>query len=60
MLVIKSGYGCHDHFYESLFHLICEITIVDTITHSFEILAMLLENENCEDILIDVGMYIYI
>jgi NAD+ synthase (glutamine-hydrolysing) len=39
------GYSCEDHFYES-----------DTRTHSWEVLAQLLLNEVCTDILIDVGM----
>lgn len=39
------GYSCEDHFYES-----------DTVTHSWEVLADLLQHEICQDILIDVGM----
>ena len=39
------GYGCNDHFLES-----------DTFLHSWEVLACLLENPICRDILIDVGM----
>lgn len=39
------GYGCNDHFFE-----------IDTINHCFEILALLLECEECQDILADVGM----
>jgi len=41
----NSGYSCEDHFYES-----------DTLLHSWEILANLLKNSVCEDMLIDVGM----
>ena len=39
------GYGCNDHFIES-----------DTFLHCWEVLACLLENQICRDILIDVGM----
>ena len=39
------GYGCNDHFLEC-----------DTFLHSWEVLACLLENPVCQDILIDVGM----
>ncbi len=39
------GYGCNDHFLES-----------DTFLHSWEVLACLLENPICRDIIIDVGM----
>ncbi|KAL0276498.1 UNVERIFIED_CONTAM: hypothetical protein PYX00_004057 [Menopon gallinae] len=39
------GYSCEDHFYEC-----------DTFLHSWEILAELLKNAICKDILIDVGM----
>ena len=40
-----TGYGCNDHFLEC-----------DTFLHSWEVLASLLENPICQDILIDVGM----
>lgn len=40
-----SGYNCEDHFYES-----------DTITHSWEVLAELLKDAECQEILVDVGM----
>ncbi|KAJ3189551.1 glutamine-dependent NAD(+) synthetase [Irineochytrium annulatum] len=40
------GYGCNDHFLEG-----------DTITHSWEVLADLLESPICQDILVDVGMW---
>ncbi|KAK6631808.1 hypothetical protein RUM43_013872 [Polyplax serrata] len=40
-----SGYSCQDHFYEG-----------DTFLHSWQVLAELLKNPNCRDILIDVGM----
>ncbi|XP_066582206.1 glutamine-dependent NAD(+) synthetase [Prorops nasuta] len=40
-----TGYSCEDHFYES-----------DTLLHSWEVLAQLLKNPACEEILIDVGM----
>ena len=39
------GYGCNDHFLES-----------DTYLHSWEVLASLLENPVCQDIIVDVGM----
>ncbi|OCT83757.1 glutamine-dependent NAD(+) synthetase [Xenopus laevis] len=39
------GYGCSDHFYES-----------DTILHSFQVLAKLLESPETTDIVCDVGM----
>eukprot|EP00112_Aurelia_sp_Birch-Aquarium-sp1_P015458 Seg3424.3 transcript_id=Seg3424.3/GoldUCD/mRNA.D3Y31 product="Glutamine-dependent NAD" protein_id=Seg3424.3/GoldUCD/D3Y31 len=39
------GYGCNDHFLES-----------DTYLHSWEVLASLLDNTVCHDIMIDVGM----
>ncbi|KAI8825625.1 uncharacterized protein EV422DRAFT_492150 [Fimicolochytrium jonesii] len=40
-----TGYGCNDHFYEG-----------DTYLHSWEVLAKLLEDDVCQDMLIDVGM----
>ncbi|CAL8114058.1 unnamed protein product [Orchesella dallaii] len=39
------GYNCQDHFLES-----------DTRTHSWEVLADLLKDDICQNILIDVGM----
>ncbi|KAH0620827.1 hypothetical protein JD844_021630 [Phrynosoma platyrhinos] len=39
------GYGCSDHYYES-----------DTLLHSFQVLAKLLESPVTEDIICDVGM----
>ncbi|XP_064226334.1 glutamine-dependent NAD(+) synthetase isoform X2 [Aotus nancymaae] len=39
------GYGCWDHYYES-----------DTILHSFQVLAALLESPVTQDIICDVGM----
>ncbi|XP_067414313.1 glutamine-dependent NAD(+) synthetase isoform X1 [Emydura macquarii macquarii] len=39
------GYGCLDHYYES-----------DTLLHSFEVLAKLLESPVTQDIICDVGM----
>ncbi|KAM4018487.1 glutamine-dependent NAD(+) synthetase [Anomaloglossus baeobatrachus] len=39
------GYGCSDHFFES-----------DTILHSFQVLAKLLESPDTADIICDVGM----
>ncbi|XP_048710356.2 glutamine-dependent NAD(+) synthetase isoform X3 [Caretta caretta] len=39
------GYGCSDHYYES-----------DTLLHSFEVLAKLLESPATQDIICDVGM----
>lgn len=40
-----TGYGCADHFYEN-----------DTIVHSFEVLAKLLEREETKTMICDVGM----
>lgn len=40
-----SGYGCADHFFES-----------DTFLHSWEMLAQILKNPVCQDIIVDVGM----
>uniref|UniRef100_A0A2R5L8C7 Glutamine-dependent NAD(+) synthetase n=1 Tax=Ornithodoros turicata TaxID=34597 RepID=A0A2R5L8C7_9ACAR len=40
-----TGYGCADHFHES-----------DTLLHSWEVVAALLRDILCQDILIDVGM----
>ena len=40
-----SGYGCSDHYYES-----------DTLLHSFQVLAKLLESPITQDIICDVGM----
>ena len=42
---VCSGYGCSDHYYES-----------DTLLHSFEVLAKLLESPATQDIICDVGM----
>ena len=39
------GYGCNDHFLES-----------DTLLHSWEVLACIMENPICENMVIDVGM----
>ncbi|XP_021258369.1 glutamine-dependent NAD(+) synthetase isoform X2 [Numida meleagris] len=39
------GYGCADHYYES-----------DTLLHSFQVLAKLLESPATQDIICDVGM----
>ncbi|XP_057308920.1 glutamine-dependent NAD(+) synthetase-like [Hydractinia symbiolongicarpus] len=39
------GYGCNDHFLES-----------DTLLHSWESLACILENPVCDNIIVDVGM----
>eukprot|EP00058_Branchiostoma_floridae_P022347 XP_002607837.1 hypothetical protein BRAFLDRAFT_275067 [Branchiostoma floridae] len=39
------GYGCYDHFYEG-----------DTLLHSYEVLAMLLQSPVTQDIICDVGM----
>ncbi|CAL3964520.1 unnamed protein product [Diplocarpon coronariae] len=39
------GYGCLDHFLED-----------DTILHSWECLAQIMQHPDCQDILIDVGM----
>ncbi|XP_014255127.1 probable glutamine-dependent NAD(+) synthetase [Cimex lectularius] len=40
-----SGYSCEDHFFEK-----------DTVLHSWEVLAALLGNEQCLNIIVDVGM----
>ncbi|RPA75542.1 glutamine-dependent NAD(+) synthetase with GAT domain-containing protein [Ascobolus immersus RN42] len=40
-----TGYGCLDHFLES-----------DTYLHSWEMLADILQHEDCQDILLDIGM----
>ncbi|XP_023042005.2 glutamine-dependent NAD(+) synthetase isoform X3 [Piliocolobus tephrosceles] len=40
------GYGCWDHYYES-----------DTLLHSFQVLAALLESPVTQDIICDVGMH---
>ena len=40
-----TGYGCLDHFLES-----------DTYLHSWEMVAQILGHEDCQNILIDVGM----
>nr|XP_018913780.1 PREDICTED: probable glutamine-dependent NAD(+) synthetase [Bemisia tabaci]XP_018913781.1 PREDICTED: probable glutamine-dependent NAD(+) synthetase [Bemisia tabaci]XP_018913782.1 PREDICTED: probable glutamine-dependent NAD(+) synthetase [Bemisia tabaci]XP_018913783.1 PREDICTED: probable glutamine-dependent NAD(+) synthetase [Bemisia tabaci] len=40
-----SGYSCEDHFLES-----------DTTLHSWEVVAELLRNDSCRDIIIDIGM----
>ncbi|KAF8460628.1 hypothetical protein BDZ91DRAFT_738833 [Kalaharituber pfeilii] len=40
-----TGYGCLDHFLEG-----------DTYLHSWEVLAQILEHEDCQDILLDIGM----
>lgn len=42
---LGSGYGCWDHYYES-----------DTLLHSLQVLAALLEAPVTQDILCDVGM----
>ena len=43
----QSGYGCNDHYFES-----------DTFMHSWEVLELLLKDQELYDIVIDVGMYI--
>ncbi|XP_015913289.1 glutamine-dependent NAD(+) synthetase [Parasteatoda tepidariorum] len=40
-----TGYSCGDHFYES-----------DTLLHSWEVLAKLLQDPVCKDMIIDIGM----
>jgi NAD+ synthase (glutamine-hydrolysing) len=40
-----TGYGCLDHFLES-----------DTFLHSWEMLARIMDHEDCQDIIVDVGM----
>lgn len=40
-----TGYGCLDHFLEG-----------DTFLHSWEMLAKIIDNPDCQDILLDIGM----
>ncbi|KAL5010219.1 hypothetical protein ScPMuIL_012524 [Solemya velum] len=40
-----SGYGCNDHFLES-----------DTYLHSWQVMAQLIVNPACQDIICDIGM----
>lgn len=40
-----SGYGCLDHFLE-----------LDTEMHSWEVLADIINDEECQDIILDIGM----
>lgn len=40
-----TGYGCYDHFLES-----------DTFLHSWEMLARILKDSSCRDILLDIGI----
>ncbi|MCJ1336887.1 glutamine-dependent NAD(+) synthetase [Bachmanniomyces sp. S44760] len=40
-----TGYGCLDHFLEG-----------DTFLHSFEMLARIIDDDRCQDILLDIGM----
>lgn len=40
-----TGYGCLDHFLEG-----------DTFLHSWEMLARIIDDPDCQDILVDVGM----
>lgn len=40
-----TGYGCLDHFLEG-----------DTFLHSWEMLARIIQDADCQDILVDVGM----
>ncbi|KAI9828429.1 MAG: glutamine-dependent NAD(+) synthetase [Thelocarpon impressellum] len=40
-----TGYGCLDHFLEG-----------DTYLHSWEMLARILDHDDCQDILLDIGM----
>lgn len=40
-----TGYGCLDHFLEG-----------DTYLHSWEMLARILQDAECQDILLDIGM----
>ena len=42
-----SGYGCEDHFYE-----------LDTITHSWELIAEILKIDLTNNILCDIGLLI--
>ncbi|GAB6030278.1 Glutamine-dependent NAD(+) synthetase [Chamberlinius hualienensis] len=41
------GYNCEDHFHEN-----------DTVLHCWEVLAELIKNSECQDMLIDVGMVV--
>jgi NAD+ synthase (glutamine-hydrolysing) len=57
------GYGCLDHFlegeptaYQQRSHHTDSVFSGDTILHSWEILAQLLQNPDCRDIICDVGM----
>lgn len=59
------GYGCLDHFLEgelsTRYPLIYDSgsnggTTGDTYLHSWEVLAHILEHEDCQDILLDIGM----
>ena len=34
------------------------VRVGDTYLHSWEVLAQILEHEECQDILLDVGMYV--
>lgn len=40
-----TGYGCLDHFLEG-----------DTFLHSWEMLAKIIDHDDCQDILLDIGM----
>lgn len=40
-----TGYGCLDHYLES-----------DTYLHSWEMLAQIISHEDCQDIMLDIGM----
>jgi hypothetical protein len=43
------GYGCLDHFLEN-----------DTYVHSWEMLCRIISHEDCQDILLDIGMYLLV
>jgi len=43
---VPRGYGCLDHFLEN-----------DTYVHSWEMLCRIIAHPDCQDILLDIGMY---
>jgi NAD+ synthase (glutamine-hydrolysing) len=47
--LICRGYGCLDHFLEN-----------DTYTHSWEMLSRIISHPDCQDILLDIGMHIFL
>lgn len=61
-----SGYGCLDHFLEGLLSGLeyrgCggvpNRMLGDTYLHSWEMLARIIMHEDCQDILLDIGMFV--